>query len=215
MRQRTRDYRPEYMLISIRNLNTVAVIDGTSTHIKWIASGLTLRQHAPRYLRGNRILVFDNLGGSANQGGSRLAEIDLASHAVTTLFPRMNTPPELDFFSEIAGHVSLDSERSRALVSLTMRGRIVEVDLRTGEVLWEYENTYDVTPYTEASGKGADQRFAKIRLHWRLLCRDHGLPFRWHEAGCRPTMRPMIHVDFKEGAYAHPMDMRGPGISSC
>ena len=150
------------MLISIRNLNTVAVIDATSTRIKWIASGLTLRQHAPRYLRGNRILVFDNLGGSANQGGSRLAEIDLASHAVTTLFPRVNTPPELDFFSEIAGHVSLDSERSRALVSLTMQGRIVEVDLRTGEVLWEYEDTYDVTPYTEASGKGADQRFARF-----------------------------------------------------
>ena len=84
---------PGDLLISIRNLNTVAVMDAATTRIKWIASGLTIRQHAPSYLGANSILVFDNLGGPAEKGGSRLVKIDLASHAVATLFPRASTPP--------------------------------------------------------------------------------------------------------------------------
>jgi hypothetical protein len=68
----------------------------------------------------------------------------------------------LNFFSHIGGHVDLDAKRSRALVSLTMQGRALEIDLQTGDVLWEYDNTHDVTPYMASSGQGTDQRFARF-----------------------------------------------------
>jgi Arylsulfotransferase (ASST) len=152
------------MLISIRELNTIAVMDRATTRIKWAASGLTLRQHAPRFLGGNSILAFDNLGGPADKGGSRLAKIDLASHAVATLFPAANTPSELNFFSEFVGHIDLNAGRSHALVSLTMQGRVVEIDLQTGQVLWEYDNVHDVTPYMKTSGQGTDQRYARFGI---------------------------------------------------
>jgi hypothetical protein len=153
------------MLISMRELNTVAIMDATNGRIKWITSGLTIRQHAPRFLGDNSLLIFDNLGGPADKGGSRLAKIDLTTRTLTTLFPNSGTPPELGFFSEYAGHVDLDLQRSSALVSLTTEGRVVEIDLRTGEVLWDYDNTHDVTPYMIKSGRGADQRFARFSIN--------------------------------------------------
>ena len=119
------------MLISMRELNTVAIMDWATARINWIVSGLTIRQHAPRFLGDNSILVFDNLGGPVDKGGSRLVKIDLASRRLTTLFPKASTPPELTFFSEFAGHIDLNAERSNALVSLTTKGRVVEIDLRT------------------------------------------------------------------------------------
>jgi hypothetical protein len=89
-------------------------------------------------------------------------KIELASHAVATLFPRTSTPPELNFFTEIAGHLELDAKRTRALASLTMQGRVVEIDLKSGDILWEYEHTLDVTPYMQLSGQGTDKRYARF-----------------------------------------------------
>jgi hypothetical protein len=70
------------LLISMRNINTVAIMDQTTARIKWIASGLTLRQHAPRFLGQNKILVLDNLGGLPEKGGSRLVAVDLRSRRI-------------------------------------------------------------------------------------------------------------------------------------
>jgi hypothetical protein len=153
------------MLISFRNLNTIAVLDPATARIKWISSGLTLRQHAPRYLGDNSILVFDNLGGPVDKGGSRIVKIDLASREVSTIFPRADTPPELNFFTEIAGHMDLNANRSRALVSLTMQGRVLEIDLQTGEVLWEYDHVDDVTKYMESAGQDEGKRYARFGIN--------------------------------------------------
>jgi hypothetical protein len=150
------------MLVSLRNLNTMLVLDGKTARAKWAASGLTLRQHAPRFFGANSILAFDNEGGPLEKGGSRIVKIDLASRRMSTVFPRADTPPELNFFSEIAGHIDLDANRSRALVSLTMQGRVLEIDLATGQVLWEYDHVHDVSGYMESTGQGMDQRFARF-----------------------------------------------------
>jgi len=158
------------MLVSLRNLNTMAVLDGDTARVKWTASGLTLRQHAPRYLGANSILAFDNEGGPVDKGGSRIVKIDLASRDVSTLFPAADTPPELNFFSKIAGHIDLDASRSRALVSLTMQGRVLEIDLRTGDVLWEYDHIQDVGDYMGSQAE--DERFARFGINGAYYVED-------------------------------------------
>jgi hypothetical protein len=141
------------------------VLDSATARIKWIATGPTIEQHAPRFLGDNRILAFDNLGGPAAKGGRRLVEINLATDEASTAFPLSDTPAELDFFTEIAGHIDLNAERSRALVALTMRGRVLEIDLAKGEVLWEYDHINDVTEYMAATGQGEEQRFARFGIN--------------------------------------------------
>jgi Arylsulfotransferase (ASST) len=51
------------LLISMRNINTVAIMDQTTARIKWIASGLTLRQHAPRVLVRTKFWFSTTLAG--------------------------------------------------------------------------------------------------------------------------------------------------------
>ncbi|HZA67269.1 MAG TPA: hypothetical protein VE592_09975, partial [Geminicoccaceae bacterium] len=117
------------------------------------------RQHSPHYVGNDQILVFDNLGGPADKGGSRLVKIDLTSEASETVFPRADSP-NLDFFTDLSGNFDLDPRRSRALVALTMQGRIIELDLRSGQVLWEYENTHEVEKYLEGKGEAAEESYA-------------------------------------------------------
>jgi len=173
----TEDDAPDYpglsagdMLVSLRNLNTTAILDSASARIKWLTSGLTVRQHAPRYLGDNDILIFDNLGGPQDKGGSRLARIDLASPEASTLFPVAATPPEVNFLSGVAGHIDLDAERSRALVSLIMQGRVLEIDLRTGAVLWEYDHVQDVGDYLRS--RDEDERFARFGINGAYYVED-------------------------------------------
>ena len=147
------------LLVSLRNISTLAVIDPVTKRVKWLVAGITIRQHSPHYVGNDQILVFDNLGGPADKGGSRLVKIDLTSEASETVFPRADSP-NLDFFTDLSGNFDLDPRRSRALVALTMQGRIVELDLRSGQVLWEYENTHEVEKYLEGKGEAAEESYA-------------------------------------------------------
>jgi Arylsulfotransferase (ASST) len=147
------------LLVSLRNISTLAVIDPATRRVKWLVSGVTIRQHSPHYIGNDQIMIFDNFGGPAGKGGSRLVKVDLASGASTTVFPRADSP-DLDFFTGLSGQLDLDSERSRALVALTMQGRIVELDLESGQVLWEYKNTHEIEKYLEGKEEAPEERYA-------------------------------------------------------
>ena len=66
------------LLVSMRNINAIAVLDGTTLLVKWWRTGPFLRQHDPDFLPNGHILVFDNrLGGRDRRfGESRIVEID-------------------------------------------------------------------------------------------------------------------------------------------
>ena len=140
------------LLISMRNISTLAVIDRPTRRIKWLITGVTVRQHSPRYIGSNEILVLDNQGGRADQGGSRLVKINLGSNRVETVYPAPDDT-QLDFLTEVSGYYDLDASRQRALVSLTMQGRIVEINLQSTKVLWEYKNLNDVDAYLKMKGE--------------------------------------------------------------
>lgn len=124
------------LLISVRSLNAVGILDPQQKIFKWMCAGAAIRQHSPRVVKDG-ILLLDNRGGPAATGGSRLVKIDLDSRVPRTAFPPANaTSFEFPFFTKVAGH--LDIHQDRALVTLTTRSELWEVDLTTGQVLWEY-----------------------------------------------------------------------------
>lgn len=51
------------LLVSILELNTIAVVDPEAKTIPWALTGLTKAQHEPTLLANGNLLVFDNRGG--------------------------------------------------------------------------------------------------------------------------------------------------------
>ena len=66
-------------------------------------------------------------------------------------------------FTEVAGQLDLDAARERVLVALTMEGRAMEIDLRTGEVLWEHDEIHDMTEYMGAE-EGDPRQYARLAV---------------------------------------------------
>ena len=158
---------PGDMLISLRSTNSVAVIDGATKRVKWLSTGHTVQQHSPRYLGNDEVLIFDNLGGRARQGGSQLVRVNMLDDSAKTLFPLTGTNDGVNFLSATAGQIALTDDKSRALVSLTRQGRSLEIDLENGQILWEYVNTHDVSHLIPGEdGAPAYGRFATQTLQY-------------------------------------------------
>ena len=149
------------LLVSLRSINTIAVIDRHTKLITWLSSGRTVLQHSPRYMGDNTLLAFDNLGASRTRGGSRIVRIDMDTDAVKVIYPNATSTDTASFISSTAGHIELSSDRKRALTSLTRQGRTLEVDLVSGTLLWEFFNIHDVRDIVDtADNESAYARFA-------------------------------------------------------
>jgi hypothetical protein len=137
------------LLVSLRSNNTVMVISRDSKKVTWASTGLTALQHSPRYMGDNTLLVFDNLGGKAVEGGSRLVRLDMDTDAADIIYPpHANAEFAAENYAVLSatgGQIGLNEDRSRALVSLTRQGRTLEVDVASGRLLWEFLNIHDVS----------------------------------------------------------------------
>lgn len=125
------------LLLSFRNINTIGILNPETESFSWISTGLTLRQHSPRFNKGN-LLVFDNLGGDSSVSPTRVAKIDLDRRRSTTVFPAPNTKLPRKPFSRMAGYIDINPDGRRALVVFAYQSVIWEIDIPTGEILFEY-----------------------------------------------------------------------------
>jgi hypothetical protein len=133
------------LLVSLRSSNAILVLDAATRRVKWASAGRTTLQHSPRYMGDNTILLFDNLGGGAAAGGSRLLRIDMDTQQTSTVFPAERAVDAGSVLSVNGGYIGLSDDRSRALMSLTRQGRTLEIELATGRLLWEFRNVHDVS----------------------------------------------------------------------
>ena len=140
------------LLVSMRETNAIALLDGGTGAVKYLQAGRTAAQHSPKFLPDGTVLVFDNLGGERTLGGSRVVRLNLVNGNAETVFPKGGEGPLLPVQSRNAGHIDVSPDGRRALVSITHQGRIVEIDVATGAALWVYENTHDITRFLQASG---------------------------------------------------------------
>jgi len=131
------------LLISIRNMNMLAILDKNSHAIKWNYSGTWTRQHDPDITPEGNIIVFNNSRkefGFNRLKGSNLTEFDPETQQTSVVYPR-NGQPEI--YTDIFGtHQSLPN--GNILISLGRTGRVFEINPRM-EIVWDFVLPYDDT----------------------------------------------------------------------
>ncbi len=123
------------LLLSFRELSTIAVLSVEREQIVWATRGPWAEQHDPRVQSNGHITLFDNGGGFRPDNASRILEIDARTHAVEW---RYEAPPGAPLDSAIRGA----AERLRngnTLITESNGGRLVEVT-PAGEIVWEFVN---------------------------------------------------------------------------
>jgi Arylsulfotransferase (ASST) len=125
--------RKGQLLISIRDLDLVAVLDPQRQRIGWSwGPGELDRQHQPTVLPSGNVLIFDN-GPKTRR--SRVIELDPRKSKIVWSY--QGRPPR-DFFSTVRGG-SHHLPNSNILITDSERGRVIEVT-RKGKVVWEFFN---------------------------------------------------------------------------
>lgn len=123
-------------LLSMRNTNTVALLDLDQEKIVWVMAGPFEGQHDPTILENGTLLVFDNWG---HHGRSKVIEIDPRTQEI--LWGYYGTQAN-DFASKCCG-TNQRLPNGNTLITDTSHGRAFEVT-RNGEVVWEFYNPYRV-----------------------------------------------------------------------
>jgi hypothetical protein len=134
-------FRPGNVLVSLREVDIVAVLDPRRGAVLWARRGPWRAQHQPTLLPGGRLLLFDNRG---YHGHSRVLELDLASGTVVWEF---HGDPPARFSSPEAGS-SQRLPNGDTLITESERGRAFEVT-PAGEVVWELRSPHRAGPHGE------------------------------------------------------------------
>ncbi len=122
-------YAKGNILISMRNINTIAIIDGETLKIVWIWGPTNLSfQHHPTLLENGHLLVFDN--GTEN---SRVVEVDPLSREIVWQYA-----PESGFFSDTRGS-NQRLANGNTLITESDTGYVFEVT-PNGNVVWKFAN---------------------------------------------------------------------------
>lgn len=125
-------FQEGHILISMREIHTIAVLDPEQQKVTWAITGMWKYQHEPRLLENGNILLFDNRG---HQGKSKAIEFNPLTQEVVWTFK--GNPPET-FYSREAG--SLDRlPNGNTLIVESEYGRAFEVT-PAGKIVWEFYN---------------------------------------------------------------------------
>ncbi len=126
---------PGDLLLSMRNLDALAVLNKSSGKIVWMQHGPWLRQHDPDISPDGTITVFDNGFGRRMPGrdfeGARVLRFDPVTGLAETVYPKSD---DQRFFSFIMGtHQVLPN--GNILITESTSGRVFEIT-PDGETVW-------------------------------------------------------------------------------
>jgi hypothetical protein len=122
------------VLVSLRELDIVAVVDMRRESVVWARRGGWRAQHQPTLLEGGTLLLFDNRGAA---GRSRVIELLPASGEVVWEY---GLAPGEQIFSAEAGSCQR-LPNGNTLISESEAGRALEVT-PGGEVVWEFRTPH-------------------------------------------------------------------------
>lgn len=128
-------FSPGDLLISLRELNLIAIIDVSSLRVKWSKIGPWYRQHDPDFLMDGSISILNNNMGFMN---SQIIKIFPESGRSEVI---VGGSKGLPFYIWQKGkHEHL--ENGNILITDSDHGRVLEVDSK-GNLVWEYNNIWD------------------------------------------------------------------------
>ncbi|MFP3939305.1 MAG: arylsulfotransferase family protein [Thermoanaerobaculia bacterium] len=128
-------FREGNLLISVLELDTVAVLDPERGEIVWALTGLWRKQHQPTVVPPGRLLLFDNLG--AGLGRSRAVELDPFTQEVAWTY---GGDRATDLYSKTLGSCQR-LPNGNTLLTESENGRALEVT-RAGEPVWEFRSPH-------------------------------------------------------------------------
>lgn len=128
-------FRKGNVLLSVRELDALAILDPEREAIVWAWTGPWRSQHQPTFVPGGNLLLFDNLGAGRNR--SRILELDPVTGKVVW---RYGGRPEVDFFSRTLGSCQR-LPNGNTLITESENGRAVEVT-PAGRTVWELYNPH-------------------------------------------------------------------------
>jgi Arylsulfotransferase (ASST) len=139
------------VLVSLRNLDAVAVVDVETGQATWAAQGPWRSQHDAQFLDNGHLLLFDNLGAAPNNVlgvgehwdrlpyHSRVLEIDPLTHAITWFYAGDAKSP---FFNpKRCGQQRLPN--GNPLILDSDGGRIIEATPEK-KTVWEFAGPNDM-----------------------------------------------------------------------
>jgi outer membrane protein assembly factor BamB len=142
------------VLLSFREIDTVALLDLEQERIVWALRGPWLAQHDPDILDDGSILMFDNLGrfldadGSDAEGGAGRSRIIAFDPSTTEIVWEYAGTAEEPFDSDVRASQQRLAN-GNTLITEETGGRIIEVTPE-GEIVWEFVNP------VRAEGRGED-----------------------------------------------------------
>ena len=137
-------FAPGDLLISLRNINTVIVVDPATWKIKFRSTGGFLRQHDADFMPGDKIIVYDNHNMNPlpfNEQSSRIVEIDALTGDHRTYFEGQDATW---YYSPTMGRQQ-PLPNGNLMVISPHQGRAMEVNPATGALLWHFHNVVDDT----------------------------------------------------------------------
>jgi hypothetical protein len=140
------------LLVSFRNLNTIAIIDPKKREVVWALTGAWSMQHEPTLLSSGRLLIFDNRPIlnhlPPETGSSRVVEFDPFTQEVYWEYAGAQERP---LYSSVMGSVQR-LPNGNTLITESVYGRAFEVS-PAKDVVWEFRN-----PHTA----GSDNEFVAL-----------------------------------------------------
>jgi hypothetical protein len=158
--------RPDDLLVSLHNISAIVVVGRADHEIKRLYRGTFVAQHSAQPMPGGKILMFDNLGATGENGATRVLEFDPTTGGERTVFPTSATPKNVAFFSRVKGNIDISRDGTRALVAATEIGRGYEIRLADGEILTRFDNLQDVRPMPAYAAERRAVRFTQHGIYY-------------------------------------------------
>jgi hypothetical protein len=127
-------FRKGNLLLSMPNLNALAVLDPEREEIVWVLAGASHFQHNPYLIASRGILLLDNRW---RPGASRAVEIDPVTQKVLWQYRGTSKSP---FYTEYNG-AAYRLDNGDTLLVESDAGRAIEVD-REGQIVWEFRTPH-------------------------------------------------------------------------
>jgi len=130
-------FEPGDIMLSLRNINTIIVIEPDTRRIKYLRTGGFVRQHDPDFVDGNTISIYDNNHSAPEdvEISSRIVTLDARTDEITVRYPTETDPA---FYSNVLGNHQL-LPNGNILITASFEGRALEID-SSNKPVWEYFN---------------------------------------------------------------------------
>jgi hypothetical protein len=122
-------FRAGNILLSIRNMDCLAVLDPERRAIVWVSRGRWQRQHEARVTPSGYVILFDN---RTFDGRSRVVKYDVGNDEIVWSYSR-------DGFYSLGTGAEQLLPNGDLLITESQKGRIFEITL-DGRIVWEYLN---------------------------------------------------------------------------